>query len=276
MGLSQGNLIKEKDFANVVIILILAILFLPFPEQIAVEKVCTHGEVLDISKRTTYRPWVFSLFLSSSIKESTICPNHLKEENRHFSLGLDYFSNGIYEKAISEFSRLTFLNPKYPRAQKYISICLKKTYGKQERNEKFLSLRGYENLLPESINGFHLYSKFLSMEEGIEFLAGCYYPAQSSSIKKIEVSIYRASSASIASNFAKSMVRTRYSEKLSNLKGENFEIYFGYREPYHAACFTVKDFVFEVNAFGSADTRDIRKFLKEFCEKLENNARLSI
>lgn len=269
---STDNFSKVKHF--LVAALILLVVLFPVRTRIQVNYYCTHGEPVKTEKGYAWRVWWLEPFLASEVKETTLCSVHFKEESENFKKGKQLYRDGLYEQAIAELSKVTYLHPSYPEAVEIIRNCRKRLKSSSGNDKEFGSMEAYFYLLPERINGYRLQSKFIDQEDGREFLGGLYIPEKPGPILQINVSVFNLNAASKATNFARVQAKTRYPDASGKEFIGKIPVYIGYNEPYYGACFANSSFVFEVTASGKGESKEIKAELKKFCDGIIKIAEL--
>lgn len=210
--------------------------------------------------------------MSKKIKLKVLCEKHLHQENLHFDKGKKLLARGDCNGAIRELSKVSELNPNYIEAKRLIKFCKDGAVGEFEREQMFLTVRGFERMLPDSLSGYKLESRFIEKDEGAEFLAGRYSIPSKEPLSLLEVCVYRLRSSYASSKFVTSLLDGRYPSRREKVYLNGAPVYLGCCEPYCAACASYKNFAFEVTAFYKGDYSKIRSKLLEICSELLENS----
>jgi|GEM_PF-6422600 len=249
-------------------ILIFLVVLLPVKAKVQVNYYCTHGEPVKTEIGYVWRLWWLEPFFAGEVKETTLCAVHFKEESESFKKGKQLYRDGLYEQAIMELSKVTYLHPSFPEAVEIIRECRKRLQSPSEGSREFGSMKAYSYLLPEKIDGYRLQSKFIDKEDGKEFLGALYIPENPGPILQINVSVFNLKAAGKARSFVQVQARTRYPNSFSKEFIGKTLIYTGYNEPYYGVCFASSGFAFELTAAGKGSSKDIMAELKKFCTEL--------
>lgn len=249
------------------VLLFLIILFIPVKSRVTVKPVCTHGEVLSPYEKTVYRLWWYEPFAPATLSETTLCPQHLKEENEAFREGVRYYEAGKYELAIARLSKVTYKNPNYNEAYFLIKES-KKMILPREDEQAEVSVDGYEFLLPEEVSHFVGAPVFKDSAYNARFLGRNYTPTAASPAREVDVSLYRLRSAREARNFIGKNIIPKFPESPFEEEIEGIKVYFGMRDPYYVAVFTYEGFAYEIVAVGPGTPDEIHAVLRDFAREL--------